>query len=98
MAIIAPTFEAGTIEIAVASPGMKTETLVVQTEKQKRESLIGLSVPDANQHSAVVMGKEMEIPVRKLEIVSHSGQLLTAENSTLQVKAALHPENISVHC
>ena len=60
------------------------------------------SAPDSNLQSPVFMrneersvqtGNAEEIPLRKIEIISESGQLLDASNPEVIVTAKLYPEN-----
>ncbi|MGP4041433.1 glycoside hydrolase family 2 TIM barrel-domain containing protein [Gracilibacillus sp. D59] len=91
MAIIGSTLEAGPITIKVSSPGLATASIQLfahETSKNNKQSIIA-----CNEPTEVITGKSEEIPVRKIEISSDSGQTLNEEKQQLNVIATLYPAN-----
>ncbi|MBB3112844.1 beta-galactosidase [Paenibacillus phyllosphaerae] len=94
MAIIGATTKPGEIRIEVSSKGMSAETIVVESTPYHGD-LSGITATASNQAMPCVTGSEDEIPLRKIEIVSESGQLFTETAREMVVQAVLHPANTS---
>ncbi|WP_058306630.1 glycoside hydrolase family 2 TIM barrel-domain containing protein [Gracilibacillus massiliensis] len=92
MAIISSTFETGPIHIKVNSPTLPEASLILTANKPKIE-LPNKTPIAANQSTAIITGQQNEIPVRKIEIGSDQGQILTAKQPTANVTANLCPKN-----
>ena len=95
MAMIGSTLKPGEIQIEVTSPGI--EKLIVEFESLpiKDERLEGSSAHMKNEESACVMGCNEEIPLRKIEIISDSGQIFNEFKKEMVVQARLFPEDTS---
>lgn len=99
MAIIGATDEAGTVRIEVSSEGLEgaadeyevqvVDAMDVDDQKQVQPVFM------VNEERPVLTGNAQEIPLRKIEIISESGQLLDPSNPELVVTAKLYPENTS---
>ncbi|UUZ95360.1 DUF4982 domain-containing protein [Paenibacillus sp. P25] len=95
MAIVGSTLTAGRIRIEVTGPGLERGTAEFETFPVAAETLEGISANTRNQERSCVMGAKEEIPVRKIELVSESGQALDATTQEIVVRAKLYPENTS---
>ncbi|MDN4525074.1 glycoside hydrolase family 2 TIM barrel-domain containing protein [Fictibacillus fluitans] len=96
MAIIGSTLEPGNIKVEVSSQGMESQTATFASHPIKKEEVVkGISAMTKNQEREVVMGSLDEIPLRKIEILSPSGQILDAGRRILDAEARLYPENAS---
>lgn len=87
MAIVAATGGAGEATIAVHSAGLLSAYLsidVLDTEEVR-------AIPASNEPSLILNGNKEELPVRKLEIVSESGQLFQAGQAEKQVRVDVLP-------
>ncbi|OMF38046.1 glycoside hydrolase [Paenibacillus sp. FSL H8-0548] len=93
MAIIGATLEPGEIRIEVSSEGMQTEVAEYESHPVKGGNLDGISANVRNQELTCVIGGDDEIPLRKVEIVSNSGQDLNASITEIIVRAKLWPKN-----
>ncbi|MCM3134065.1 DUF4982 domain-containing protein [Paenibacillus polysaccharolyticus] len=97
MAIIGSTHEAGTIQVEVSSEGLEgaTATFESKVADVERESITVDAKPVfmKNEEHPVLTGNAQEIPLRKIEIISESGQILDASNPEVMVTAKLYPEN-----
>ncbi|KAB8130998.1 DUF4982 domain-containing protein [Gracilibacillus oryzae] len=94
MAIIAAKLEPGNIKVEVASKNLKTEIIELQAMKTT-EDLTGVSALAENQSIPCVMGNEGEIPLRKMEIISESGQTFDPAKTEMEVEVELYPANTS---
>jgi len=95
MAIIGSTKEPGKIQVKVTSKGMKDETIQLNSIPTNNE-LFGITANTNNKEFPSVMGKEEdEVPVRKIEISSESGQVFDASRREKTVTVKLYPENTS---
>ncbi|UFT98764.1 DUF4982 domain-containing protein [Radiobacillus kanasensis] len=90
MAIVGAALEPGPIKIEVRSNGLERELL--ELDSVPADSPVGISAASKNEDMPIVMGTDQEIPVRKVEIVTSSGQLLNPERKEIMVHAKLHPE------
>ncbi|MFA9558510.1 glycoside hydrolase family 2 TIM barrel-domain containing protein [Evansella sp. AB-rgal1] len=95
MAIIGATLESGKIKVEVSSEGMESKVVHIDSLQVEGGQVIGTAPKSTNQEISVVMGKENEIPVRKIEIISESGQVFEETNKEMVVRAKLFPENTS---
>ncbi|MGQ8870645.1 glycoside hydrolase family 2 TIM barrel-domain containing protein [Paenibacillus sp. TSA_86.1] len=97
MAIIGSTNEAGTIQVEVSSEGLEgaTATFESKVADEGRESITVDAKPVfmKNEKRPVLTGHAQETPLRKIEIISESGQILDASNPEVMVTAKLYPEN-----
>ncbi|WP_208586503.1 glycoside hydrolase family 2 TIM barrel-domain containing protein [Gracilibacillus suaedae] len=93
MAIIGSTLETGPITITVTSPQLTSTSVQLYAEgmtSTNQQSSIPL---DHNQSMEVLTGNQEEIPLRKIEICSDSGQILNKEKQEAKVHARLYPAN-----
>ena len=96
MAIIGATLEPGTIHVEVSSPGMESQTAELQAlPVRDAESLEGVSAHTRNRELLLTMGTVQEIPLRKIELVSPSGQKFDESNKEMIVRANLYPADAS---
>jgi len=95
MAIIGATLAPGSINIEVASKGLETKKAEFMSLPMVDEDAEGISANMNNQDLPVVMGSIEEIPVRKIEIISESGQLFGESSKEMVVHAKLHPLDAS---
>lgn len=93
MAIIGATLEPGKIRIEVSSEGMRTEVAEFESRPVKEGRPEGISANTRNQELQCVTGDYDEIPLRKIEIISESGQHLDESTKEITVRAKLWPEN-----
>lgn len=94
MAIVAANTTPGTIVVKVSSKGMESQSITLKS-RSVDQGLTGVSAQFGNREMPIVMGTSDEIPVRKIEILSLSGQQLTAERPEIQLGAKLYPANTS---
>ncbi|SFL51729.1 beta-galactosidase [Gracilibacillus orientalis] len=92
MAIIGSTLEAGSVTITVTSPELPKASIQLFSQETSMSNKKGKSL-DHNQPMKVLTGKQEEIPVRKIEISSDSGQILNEEKQQIKVRAMLYPTN-----
>jgi beta-galactosidase len=95
MAIIGSTLEPGKIQIEVSSKGLETQIVEFESQPMKNLDLHGISALMKNQDLPVVMGSNEEIPVRKIEIISDSGQVFDELRKEILVRARLYPVDTS---
>lgn len=95
MAIIAAGTEPGTIRMKVSSIGMDSRTLEFAALPCASEELRGISAQMSNRELPIVMGSPDEIPLRKIELISRSGQHLDEAKPVVEVEARLHPLHTS---
>ncbi|WP_018750200.1 glycoside hydrolase family 2 TIM barrel-domain containing protein [Paenibacillus sanguinis] len=93
MAIVAAGTEPGAIRMKVSSRGMNSRTLELVALPCTAEELQGVSAQQSNREMPVVLGNHDEIPLRKIELISSSGQQLDAMKPEIEVEAKLHPHN-----
>jgi len=94
MAIIAATLEPGSIIVEVTSKGLEGSRLELQAIPAGGR-IEGVSANERNKEMPCVMGSFDEIPVRRIELISKSGQVLNPDNMEIIVEARLYPENTS---
>jgi beta-galactosidase len=95
MAIIGSGFNLGKIKMQVSSVGFESETIEFEAIKAKGEIIDGISAFMENKEMPCVMGSMEEIPVRKVEIISYSGQVFNEAKRELSVSAIVHPKDAS---
>jgi len=95
MAIIAAGTEPGPVRVEVSSPGLETAVLELEAIAPAGGAPKGVSARMANRPLPVVTGREDEVPVRKIELVSAAGQRFDPTLREIVVEARLHPENAS---
>ncbi|WP_151734928.1 sugar-binding domain-containing protein [Paenibacillus tengchongensis] len=101
LAVIAATRDAGPVNVRAVSPGLTAGELTLQavlpdSKEPDHEDghlyadcpLEAYAAPDAASASA-----ELDIPVRKLEIICPEGNHITPERPFVPVRVKLHPEN-----
>lgn len=93
MAIIGATLQPGEIRINVYSEGMEPDSLTFESRAALGGAPAGVSANERNQELPCVTGKRNEIPLRKIEIVSDSGQSFDESKREITVSARLWPEN-----
>ncbi|WP_375103872.1 glycoside hydrolase family 2 TIM barrel-domain containing protein [Paenibacillus sp. RS8] len=94
MAIVAASLEAGTITVEVTSGGVEGSKLQLQSLPVP-DRKVGISANTRNLDMPCVLGNEEEIPLRKIEIVSHSGQQFNESRREMIVSANLYPVDTS---
>lgn len=94
MAIVAASLEAGTITVEVTSKGVVGSKLQLQSLPVADRG-IGSSANTRNLELLCVMGTVEEIPLRKIEIISHSGQQFNENRREMIVHANLYPKDTS---
>ncbi|MGG4144225.1 glycoside hydrolase family 2 TIM barrel-domain containing protein [Paenibacillus algorifonticola] len=98
MAIIGATLEPGEIRIEVSSKGMQAQVAEFESHPASEVngvSLEGISANTSNQELACVTGEDEETPLRKIEMISDSGQIIDESTKEIVVRAKLWPENTS---
>ncbi|XEC94018.1 glycoside hydrolase family 2 TIM barrel-domain containing protein [Paenibacillus tarimensis] len=95
MAIIGATLEPGKIQITVSSDGLESRTAEFEALPASDEVLEGLSASTKNRELPWSTGEREEIPLRKIEIISDSGQRFDASRREMVVRAKLHPQDCS---
>lgn len=95
MAIVGAGSNSGKIKMQVSSVGLESETIEFQAVEVKGEIIDGISAYMENKDMQCVMGNIEEIPVRKVEIISSSGQAFNEIKRELNVNAIVHPKDTS---
>ncbi|WHZ03214.1 glycoside hydrolase family 2 TIM barrel-domain containing protein [Neobacillus sp. YX16] len=95
MAIIGATLEPGKIQMEVSSKGLETQMAEFGSLPMKDADVEGISAHMNNRDLPVVMGSSEEMPLRKIEIISESGQLFDESRKEMVVRAKLHPPDAS---
>ena len=95
MAIIGATLQPGKIEIEVSSIGLEAVNAEFESLPVEGGSIEGIPATARNQGFPYVMGSSVEIPLRKIEIISNSGQVFDEYTKAIFVRARLYPENAS---
>lgn len=97
MAIIAATLEAGEIHMKVTSQGLASQTAVFESRVDAGGAHAGISARTENEELPCAMGAANEIPLRKIELLSESGQRFDPSRTEIVVRAQLHPAAASYH-
>ncbi|MDP4090529.1 MAG: glycoside hydrolase family 2 TIM barrel-domain containing protein, partial [Bacillota bacterium] len=95
MAIIGATLEPGKIQLEVSSAGIESRIVEFESLPVMDQDLTGISSNMKNVEMSYVMGSSEEIPLRKIEITSDSGQVFDVTRKEMVVRAKLYPENTS---
>ncbi len=88
LAIVSSDLKAGPIQVTAASPGLKAAALELRSIKPSQEPVVS-----ANFSCRPDQDTNVEIPVRKIELISPMGQSFSRELTTLSVKAKIYPKN-----
>lgn len=89
MAIVAATLEPGQISINVDSPGLLSAQLLIDALPANK--ILGIAASASNIELPILTGKQAELPVRKLEIISESGQSFLSTQVEKEVRIKLYP-------
>jgi beta-galactosidase len=95
MAIIGATLEPGKIQMEVSSKGLESQVAEFESLSIEDGALEGVSAHMKNHEMPHIMGSKEEIPLRKLQIISKSGQLFDESKKEVYVQARLYPEDTS---
>lgn len=95
MAIIGATLEPGKIQIEVSSVGLENHSVEFESLPIMSGDLEGISAGMKNKELPCIMGSYEEIPLRKIEIVSESGQVFDELRKEIHAVARLYPEDTS---
>lgn len=95
MAVIASTLEPGAIRAEVSALECEGSIIELSSMAVPFKELKGISAITANKELPCVMGTFDEIPLRKIELVSPSGQELTPDIREIYVEARLYPDSTS---
>ncbi|WP_211746233.1 glycoside hydrolase family 2 TIM barrel-domain containing protein [Paenibacillus sp. Marseille-Q4541] len=95
MAIIGATLEPGKIQIEVTSEGLESRVVEVESFSIQSGTVEGVSAYTKNEELLCVTGIQTEIPLRKIELISETGQVFDPSIQEMVVKARLYPENTS---
>ncbi|MCA0753568.1 DUF4982 domain-containing protein [Paenibacillus sp. N4] len=95
MAIVGATLTPGKLRIEVTSSGMGSRTLELEARPSEVTALDGISAAARNEDLPCVTGSLDEIPLRKIEIISDSGQSFDPSRKEIAVRAKLWPANTS---
>ncbi|MBT2289187.1 DUF4982 domain-containing protein [Paenibacillus albidus] len=101
LAVIASTLEAGPIILRCTSPGLAAgelslESVALPSERYNGDELVlyaDCPLEAGGVADVTSSAPDMEIPVRKLEIICPQGNTLTADQRSLPVRVKLHPSN-----
>jgi beta-galactosidase len=93
MAIIGASLEPGKIQMEVSSNGFTTKLVEFESLPINAIAIKGISAHTNNRDVPVVMGSAEEVPVRKIEIISETGQLFDETRKEMKVRTKLHPAN-----
>ncbi|MBB6638254.1 DUF4982 domain-containing protein [Cohnella thailandensis] len=96
MAVVAATLTPGKARIEVSSAGMRKAALEFETVRADDPgALKGIAASARNRELPVATGTSKEIPLRKMEIASPSGQKLHASLREVTATVALFPADCS---
>jgi len=95
MAIIAATLESGKIHMEASSIGLESKKLEFESLMVEDEIRAGISTITRNKDLLCTMGNCDEVPLRKIEIISQSGQAFDESRKEMYVKARLYPKDTS---
>lgn len=95
MAIIGSTLELGKIKIEVSSMGLENKTHEFESMLTNDGDVKGTSARIKNVWLPCVMGSYEEIPLRKIQIISDSGQVFDELRKEINVRATLYPQDSS---
>lgn len=92
LAMVQTNTDPGEIRIKVSGKGLKGAELTCMS-KAASKSCRGISCLEENTDLPVVMGKEEEIPVRKIFLTADGERTFTPKRREIMVHAAVLPEN-----
>ncbi|MBD7967506.1 glycoside hydrolase family 2 TIM barrel-domain containing protein [Paenibacillus gallinarum] len=95
MAIIGTTLEPGAIQVEVSSRGLESQKLEITSLPIDESVLEGISASMQNKELQPNLGNMDEIPLRKIELLSPSGQQFDESIKEMTVKANLFPADTS---
>lgn len=95
MAIIGATLEPGPIRIEVSSNGLESRCLHLTSIPAQDEMIKGISASMNNEEGPCLTGSMLELPLRKIELISEGGQSFHPTNRQMVVRALLHPPETS---
>ncbi|WP_127590387.1 glycoside hydrolase family 2 TIM barrel-domain containing protein [Paenibacillus lautus] len=95
MAIIGATLEPGQIRIEVSSIGLESRVLHLTSVPARDEVRKGISASMNNEEGPCLTGSMLELPLRKIELISEGGQTFHPSNRQMVVRAILHPPKTS---
>ena len=95
MAIIAATKQPGEIIVEVTSKGLNSSTIELESIPAAEGVNKAIAANTSNKEMPCNMGVADEIPLRKIEIITHSGQVIEPTMKELSVEAKLYPQNTS---
>lgn len=99
MAIIAANEKSGDIHVTARSKGLKDYQLKLEAIEKKFDHFyltpLKSDFLNENKEYPIVNGSKEEIPVRKLEILTDSGQKLTNDQPIKNLAVKLYPEEAS---
>ncbi len=90
LAMVMATLEEGEITIRLSGRGL--EPFLLTCESKAAQST-GVTAIQRNRETAVVLGEEDEIPVRRILLHSEGGRTITPESGEVTVTADILPEN-----
>lgn len=93
MVMIGSILEPGKVFLEVSSRGLETQSIEIESFPAQIRSIQGITVASKNQELPIVMGSKEEIPIRKIEIISDSGQFFNKFKTELIVHAKIHPND-----
>lgn len=95
MAIIGTTLEPGTIEVEVSSKGLESQKLEITSLPADESALDGITAITQNKELQPNLGMVDEIPLRKIELLSPSGQQFDESTKEMTIQANLFPADTS---
>lgn len=95
MAIVAAGTAAGPIRVDVSSPGLEPAVLNLEAVAPSGGVPAGVSAAMRNEALPVATGREDEVPVRKIELISKAGRRFDPAKREIIVEAKLHPADAS---
>jgi|LSQX01.3.fsa_nt_gb beta-galactosidase len=95
MVIIGATLSPGKVWIEVSSKGLESCAVEFESYPSENGILEGISACTKSHELPCVLGSYEEIPLRKIEIISDSGQVFDETMKDMVVHARLYPENAS---
>ena len=93
LAVIGAKTDAGDVTVTVrpANGNSRTEAAKLRLRAERSAVREGVSAREENRPRPLVTGKEGDIPVRKIELVSEGGQHLSEDLREVTVRAVVYP-------
>lgn len=91
MAIIGSTLDHGHVRVTVSSPGLPPKTIELAAVPVAPETIKGVSASMENKDLPILVGQVNEVPIRKIDLISDSGQTFHSDHPVKTVRAQLHP-------